>query len=223
MATFTSLLPRILYDLGEPIPVTFQPEELFEYAKEGARIVYDIVRTYRPDLLATSVNHSLVSGDSSFTAPSSCVVILSILAVLLDSEGNDSAVIELNKREIEWVRRYQIYTTFPKYWTRVGTTIHIAPKLNDNYRIEVYYVPSYTPPTSFDAVLLPTQIPTLVDKYISEYVIIRAKNRNDTPTLLEQQFLNLFSETIRSAVISEEPIRQMRGTTFDSYYANLGF
>ena len=55
MATFADISTRIRQELSEQAEITFSDTELFNYAKEGAKLLYSMIATMNSTYLLTTV------------------------------------------------------------------------------------------------------------------------------------------------------------------------
>lgn len=213
LSTFNQLKERIRSDLADRIPVTFLDEELFQYAIEGANVIYNYVAQAQPSFLETKIETTLSKGSDQISLPSDCLFLSSLWVT--DSSGYTTPIVHVGKHTI---MEYSALSGKPQYYTVYGTTIQVAPKASTDFTVTMFYVPVYTPPTSFDADL---GISSIFDTLIVEYVIIRAHNRNTRQPVVEQQFFNLKSETLRNILnrFGDEKLT-MKKTMYRDYWVS---
>ena len=211
LSSFNDLKERIRSDLADRIPVTFLDEELFKFTIEGAELIYDYVAQAQPRLLETKYSATVLKGEYEIDLPSDIMLLGDIW--VSDSSGMMYKVVRVGKRTT------LLYTStfgIPKYATVYGTKLVIAPKPSSDIITYLYYVPVYTPPTTFDDDI---GLNPMFDMMVVEYAIIRAHNRNARQPVVEQQFFNLKSETLRQILnrMGDEKIT-MKKTMYEDYW-----
>ena len=195
MATFESIRSRISYDLSETAPITFTEDELFQYVIEGSRILHRMLTTIAPSFLLVQTPPATFVVDT--TAVALPPDVSTLYEFVVSYSGRCSALTHTN---LTTVLAHQSTNGVPQMWTRVRDGIQVAPVPDSDYPYVIYYVPQYVPPvlTSEDL-----GIPDAFADFAAEYAVIRAHNRNDRQTLVEQSFLNLKLDAIKAVVNSE--------------------
>jgi len=199
MSTFTQLKGRIRSDLADRIPVTFLDTELFQFAVEGAGLIHSYIAQAAPSYLGEQTTVSIAEGDSSFAEPANALFIDTLW--VKNSAGNYSKFIKTDEKTVMTSLNH---SGIPVYWFNFGDTVYFAPKASDDFDIVVFYVPKYVRPTTYDTDF---GIGTEFDSMIVEYTIIRAHNRNVRQPIVEQQFFNLKSETLRQILNKRQDAR----------------
>lgn len=211
MITFNSILGRIMYELGEPVHITFRPEELFEYTKEGAALLYKLVSTLSPKhLLKKDTTLHIDANTSTVQLPTD---LLALKYLYLKSQTINRY--RCIPTDIETLNEHADTSGTPLYFSRIGTTLELAPVPDIQYDIILYYLPKYTAPNVYDDSI---GIPDEFVEFVVDYVVIRAKNRSDRNTIVEQNFINLKLNAIKSVLYSESEEIQVKGTLFESHY-----
>ena len=211
MSSFNDLKERIRSDLADRIPVTFLDEELFKYTVEGAELIYDYVAQAQPHLLETKYSVSVAQDEYEIDLPSDLMILGDIW--VSDDSNYVYKVVRSGKRT---TLPYTSVSGIPKYATVYGSKLILAPKPSSTLTVNIYYVPVYTPPTTFDGDL---GLNSMFDVMIVEYAIIRAHNRNARQPVVEQQFFNLKSETLRQILnrMGDEKLT-MKKTMYEDYW-----
>lgn len=195
MATFDGIRSRISYDLSETAPITFTEDELFQYVIEGSRLLHRVLTTIAPSFLLVQAPSALFTvGQVSVTLP---VDVLTLYEFIVEY---NSKLTSLTHTNLTTVLAHQSSVGVPQLWTRVKGGIQIAPVPDAAYPYTLYYVPQYLPPTLTADDL---GIPDAFADFAVEYAVVRAHNRNDRQTLVEQSFLNLKLDAIKAVVNSE--------------------
>jgi len=200
-----------MYELGEPIHITFKPEELFNYAVEGARLLHRIMVTIAPQrLLKVSSQLTLAEDGYALAIPADCQTVYDVIC----SDGTDQWYLEMS--DLRTITLGHNQTGKPIKFTRFGSSyLWVGPKADGAYTVLLYYVPCYVAPTSTSEDL---GVPDYLLDFIVDYVIVRARNRDDRVTMTEQNFLNLKLDTIKSMVNQENEHTYIRGTFFSTPY-----
>lgn len=211
--TYADISSRIYYELGEPIHITFKPEELFAYAVEGARLLHRILTTIAPQrLLVASSSLALAEDGYQLTLPTGCQTIYDVII----SDGTNKWYLE--PTDLRTISLGHNQTGSPIKWTRFGSSyLWVAPKADGDYTATIYYVPNYTAPTTTSGDL---GVPDIFRDFIVDYVVVRARNRDDRMTITEQNFLNLKLDTIKAMVAQESEHTYIRGTLFYDPYTS---
>lgn len=195
MVAFDNIRSRISYDLSETAAITFTDDELFQYAIEGARLLHRVIVTVAPSFLLNSFTGSFVPGRSDVTLPDSVLTVYEF--VVVSCSGTIHSLMHTN---LSTVASKQGSFNLPLCWTRLSGGVQVAPVPDAAYNYTVYYVPKYVAPNNSRESL---GIPDVFSDFVVEYVIVRAHNRNDRQTLVEQSFLNLKLDSIKSVVNTE--------------------
>jgi len=225
LATFNDIKMQIRYMLSEETAITFTDEELFEYVKEGAKMLYGIISTINPSfLLTTPYSTSVTSLTPIISLPSNCMFINYIMVSKYDVNGTFVGLTALRNTLLPEAKSAQNCTGDPSVFSRLGNSIMIGPlpdaSTTDTYTLEIYYVPSYTVPTTMDTDL---GLADMFIPFVIEYVGMRAHNRNNRQTLVEQIFLNQKGQLIQSLLNQESQTFQVIPTLTNPPYSNLGW
>ena len=204
MATFSDISTRIRQELSEQAEITFSDTELFSYAKEGAKLLYSMIATMNSTYLLTEyvlddlTFPTLTPTVTTITLPTDCMFIDEIIINLdtLSTKARQTILSEVR------ISKYSGIQGVPTIFSRMGTTLEFAPTPNDTYEVHIFYVPKYTEP---DTILEDFGIDDTFVPYIVEYVTLRAHNRNDRYTLVEQMFLNQKGEILQTLLHKEDP------------------
>lgn len=113
---------------------------------------------------------------------------------------------------------YQAINQVPSYYTRTGNNVRLAPSINQPTNIKLFYIPTYTDPATDETDF---GIPDTFIPFVVEYVVLRAHNRNDRKTLVEQSFLNQKGELIQSILGKESMHIQVIPTLTNYPYTNV--
>lgn len=195
MATFDGIRSRISYDLSETAPITFTEDELFQYVIEGSRLLHRVLTTIAPSfLLVQAASTPFTIGQSTIVLPTD---VLTLYEFIVSYQGKFTALTHTN---LTTVLAHQSSSGVPQMWTRVKGGVQIAPLPDAEYAYMLYYVPQYIPPVATTDDL---GIPDAFADFAVEYAVVRAHNRNDRQTLVEQSFLNLKLDAIKAVVNSE--------------------
>lgn len=215
---------QIRYALSEEVSITFTEEELFEYTKEGAKMLYGMISTMNPSfLLTTPYSQSITSSTLTISLPSTCMFIQYVIVYQYDSSGNLVTMNTLRNTLLPEVKAAQSANALPSVFTRLGNSILIGPApetTSYTYTLEVYYVPTYTAPSTMDSEI---GLSDMFIPFIVEYVCMRAHNRNNRQTLVEQIFLNQKGQLIQSLLTQESQTFQVIPTLTNPPYSNLGW
>ena len=192
IATFEDLLPRVRYDLSEVTAVTWSDDELYTYMNEGYKLIYNIISAEAPEWLLTQVSITAPSGSFLIDLPTDCMYVRSI------SRKDDGVF--LSKVPVEDCWKMTTTSGNPSYWARYGQNqLLIAPKPQEDTDLYLFYIPYAQDLSSTDEIPLPAPF----HQFIVEYAVIRAHNRNERPSLVEQNFLVLKLDMIRSILNAE--------------------
>lgn len=175
--------------------------------------VYDIDSNGMYDWLRS--NHKLDSIDfSQIAIPSNCMFLYNLYFTDYSSEHT----FKLALTNLDNVIYHQSSVGMPAMYTRVGNYIKMAPSISEPSLLQLYYVPSYTPPVDEFGDL---GVPDAFVPFVVEYAVLRAHNRNDRKTLVEQSFLNQKGELIQSILGREETHIQVIPTLTNNPYRNV--
>lgn len=214
-SSFDTIKARIRAELREAVAVSLLDDDLFLYVKEARNLLYKIILLNKQELLETVATTALTEDDYYLTIPTNTLHITEVLAVSQDDSGEDSAVYELKNYDMPTVRKSQMSSGIPICYHRLVSTLQLGPKLNGDYNIEIYYIPTMTELTAYSSYFSP--IPDAFVDLIVEYVVIRANNSNNRQTIVEQQFMNLKSDIIRAMLVKSTPITYVRKSLNDYY------
>lgn len=209
MVTFDDIRSRISYDLSEMASITFTDDELFQYAIEGSRLLYRVIVTVAPAFLLSRVGGRLVEGMADVVLPADVLTIYELVVKSLHGTTHT-----LTHTNLSSVISKQHIASIPICWTRISGGIQVSPVPDAAYDYVIYYVPKYVAPIKKSDSL---GIPDAFVDFVVEYAIIRAHNRNDRQTLVEQSFLNLKLDSIKSVVNTESEHVVINPS---SYYCN---
>jgi len=212
LSTFKQIVERIRSDLSDRTPVTFPDEELFRYVIEGADLVYKYVAQAAPSYLAVKTTVAIVEDDYELAFPTGGLFIDSVW--IMNSDDIFYPTVRVNKKTVMG----NINTTgIPYTWSLYKDTLLFSPKADDSYTAVIYYVPAYTAPTTYTTDI---GVGSEFDMLVTEYAIIRAHNRNMRQPIIEQQFFNIKSETIRQLLnkYGDEKISMEKTMFTNNYY-----
>lgn len=144
--------------------------------------------------------------------PEDCMIIHNLYI------ATSGGIFKMLSTGLDTVMYYQASYGLPGYFTRVGNSMYLAPKPECPKGIRLFYVPVYTDPENEreDFGIPDTFIP-----FVVEYVTLRAHNRNDRKTLVEQSFLNQKGELIQNILGKEEVHLQTIPTLTNYPYINV--
>ena len=127
----------------------------------------------------------------------------------------DGANYRLLPKNLDIVMYHQATIGTPFMFCRTGNKLTISPTPDKFYKYTLAYASSYIEPVAFDDGL---SIPDMFIPYVVEYVVIRAHNRNDRKTLVEQIFLNQKGSLIQSLITKESMEMQIIPTLTNNPY-----
>lgn len=148
---------------------------------------------------------------SQLTIPTDCMFIYSMYVPV------GTQMYKLSPTNLDRIMFFQDGDV-PSMFCRTGSYVNIAPNPRKPIGIKMFYVPTYTAPTT------ETQdfnIPDMFMNFAVEYAILRAHNRNDRKTLVEQVFLNQKGELIQNILQKEEIYLQVIPTLTNYPYTNF--
>ena len=161
------------------------------------------------DWLAT--NNKLDTMDFSILPlPEDCMIIHNMYI------STSGGIFKLLATGLDTVMYYQASYGSPSYFSRVGSSLYLAPKPEYPKTIRLFYVPVYSDPEDYrdDFGIPDTFIP-----FVVEYATLRAHNRNDRKTLVEQSFLNQKGELIQN-ILGKEEVHLQTVPTLTNYPYN---
>lgn len=211
MSSFNKLKERIRSDLADRIPVTFLDTELFQFTAEGASLIHSYIAQASPSYLGKKTTVAISESDSSFAEPTDSLFIDTLW--IKDASDHYYKFIKTDEKTV--MNALNI-SGRPQFWFNYGRTVYFSPKASNDFTVIVYYVPKYIMPKTYDDDL---GIGQEFDSMIVEYAIIRAHNRNVRQPIVEQQFFNLKSETLRQILNKRHDARlSLEKTMFNPEY-----
>lgn len=149
---------------------------------------------------------------STLTIPNDCMFVYNMY---IHTTGGRFKMVSTS---LDVVMYYQAIKNTPAFFTRTGNQLIIAPFIDTPADITLYYIPAFMDPiddiTDFG-------LPETFTPFIVEYTILRAHNRNDRKTLVEQSFLNQKGELIQAILGREEVHLQTVPTLTNHPYINV--
>lgn len=103
----------------------------------------------------------------------------------------------------------------PTVFCRTGNKLTLSPTPDKFYKYILTYASSYIEPVAYDDGF---SMPDMFIPYVVEYVVLRAHNRNDRKTLVEQIFLNQKGSIIQALVTKESHLMQIVPTLTNNPY-----
>jgi len=185
--------------LSEISAVTWLDDELFKYLIEGYKFIYQIIASEAPDWLSQSVEVTIPALSYSTAIPPDSTYIYFVM----DENG-----MKLTKLPLDQCFSI-IKTSSPSkalYWARQGKNLVVAPVPGVDQKLYIFYIPA---PPNVSSLGDEVPLDEIFHPFIVEYAVIRAHNRNERPTLVEQNFLSLRLETIRSILGAEGSLRNI--------------
>ncbi len=201
MATFNDLLLRVRYDLSEIQAVTWSDDELFTYLKEGYKFIHQIIASEAPEWLVEVETYTVSSSEDvpTIDVPANTMYIYFIC----NSDGK-----QLIKVPIQDCYYYLLNETPSsiKFWARQKNLIIFAPKPSADTTIYLFRIPY---PEEIISVSDTVPLDEVFHQFIVEYAVIRAHNRNERPTLVEQNFMTVKLDAIRSVLNKESSLQSI--------------
>lgn len=140
-------------------------------------------------------NDKLTTVDfSTLTLPTDCMFIYGVYITI------DNQTYKMSPTNLDRIMFFQD-GEYPTMFCRVGNNLQVAPAPTEPVKITLYYVPSYIAPTTESGDF---NISDMFMPFVIEYAVLRAHNRNDRKTLVEQVFLNQKGELIQNLLQREE-------------------
>ncbi len=200
MTTFNDLLTRVRYDLSEISPVTWSDNELFLYLKEGYKFLYQVIASEAPDWLTVIESYTLTPDNTTITLPQDTMFVYSIC----DDKGYQ--ILKLPLQDCYYYLLREPPSSRVLYWARKQNELIFAPKPQGEFQVYVFRVPLPQEVSSLDDEVPMNEI---FHQFIVEYAVIRAHNRNERPTLVEQNFMAVKLEAIRSLLAREGSLQSI--------------
>ena len=149
---------------------------------------------------------------STLILPEDCMFIHNMY---ISTSGGNFKMVATN---LDVVMYYQATNGTPAYFSRTGNQLMLAPATTEPKNIRLFYVPAFSDPEDD---ISDFGIPDTFIPFVVEYVVLRAHNRNDRKTLVEQSFLNQKGELIQT-ILGKEEIHMQTIPTLTNYpYINV--
>lgn len=127
----------------------------------------------------------------------------------------NSTKYKLSPVNLDIVMYNQINDATPTVFCRTGNKLTLSPTPDKFYKYTLSFAENYIEPVAYDDGL---SIADMFVPYVVEYVLLRAHNRNDRKTLVEQIFLNQKGSLIQSLITKESHQMQIVPTLTNNPY-----